>query len=418
MTGCAGSGELFLRRSPIGHALTKRQHAETDYCGPEQLLGTSRTSGMVHEYTSSREAGSASSGQSLSRPVRIDRLAPTTKIQRNYMPTPQPITPVIIACIIVTAGLASDAQSPHWVTVTTNGSPTARHESAMVSVDGKSYLLGGRGIKPVEEFNAATKTWRKLGPTPLEIHHFQPVAFDNQIYVMTAMTGKYPKETPLDSIQIYDPKADTWRQGSAIPKHRRRGGAGTVVHKGKIYIVGGIIDGHTSGTVAWFDEFDPKTGAWRELPDAPRIRDHFPAIVAGGRLYCVGGRNTSYHTADSFAAFFGAVTAEVDVFDFANRKWTTLPEKLPVATAAGGLIEHAGKIYYIGGESALKPAHAETQALDLKTGKWQLLARLEQGRHGGGAVKIRGRIYVAAGSGNRGGGPELASTEVFPLSNK
>ena len=330
----------------------------------------------------------------------------------------QPFRITTIAGIIAMACLASDTQVPHWATVTTNGSPTARHESAMVTVAGKSYLLGGRGIKPVEEFDPATGTWRKLGPTPLEIHHFQPVTFENRIYVMTAMTGKYPKETPLDTIQIYDPKFDIWRAGPSIPKHRRRGGAGTVVHKGKIYIAGGIVDGHTSGTVAWFDEFDPKTGAWRELPDAPRIRDHFPAIVAAGRLYCIGGRNTSYHIPGNFAAFFGAVTPEVDVYDFANRKWTTLPEALPVPTAAGGLIEHAGKIYYIGGESARKPAHAETQVLDLKAGKWKLLAPLQQGRHGGGAVKINRRIYVAAGSGNRGGGPELASTEVFPLSGK
>lgn len=317
--------------------------------------------------------------------------------------------------IVILLCLVCHAQAPRWTTVVTTGSPTARHETAMVSVAGKAYLLGGRGINPVEEFNPATNTWRSLGPTPLEIHHFQPVAFDNQIYVMTAMTGKYPKEAPLDTIQIYDPQLDKWRQGPGIPEHRRRGGAGTIVYGGKIYLVGGIIDGHTSGTVAWFDEFDPKTGVWRELPDAPRIRDHFPAVVAGGRLYCAGGRNTSYHTPDNFAAFFGAVIPEVDVYDFAKRKWTTLVEKLPVPTAAGGLVEDAGKIYYIGGESAQKPAHGETQVLDIKSGKWELLAPLEQGRHGGGTVKINGRIYIAAGSGNRGGGPELASTEVFPL---
>lgn len=314
-----------------------------------------------------------------------------------------------LACLTIAA------QDSRWSTLAPTGAPTARHESAMVSIDGKAYLLGGRGIKPVEEFDPATNTWRKLGLTPLEMHHFQPVAFENQIYVMTAMTGKYPKETPLEAIQIYDPKLDNWRQGPAIPQHRRRGGAGTVVHNGKIYMVGGIIDGHTSGTVSWFDEFDPKKGTWRELPDAPRIRDHFPAIVAGGRLYCIGGRNTSHHLPGDFGAFFGAVIPEVDVFHFSKRQWTTLGEKLPVPTAAGGLIEHAGKIYYVGGESSQKPAHAETQVFQVKSGKWTLLVPLNQGRHGAGTAKIKGRIYIAAGSGNRGGAPELASTEVLSL---
>lgn len=189
-----------------------------------------------------------------------------------------------------------------------------------------------------------------------------------------------------------------------------------MVHKGKIYLVGGIIDGHTSGTVAWFDEFDPKTGVWRQLPDAPRIRDHFPALVAGGRLYCIGGRNTSYHEPGNFAAFFGAVTPEVDVYDFAQQKWTTLAEKLPVPTAAGGLIEHAGTIYYVGGESSQKVAHADTQVLTIKSGKWTRRSPLERGRHGSGTVKINGHIYIAAGSGGRGGSPELDSTEVLALS--
>ena len=45
------------------------------------------------------------------------------------------------------------------------------------------------------------------------------------------------------------------------------------MHDGKIYLVAGIIDGHTSGTVAWFDEFDPETGVWTPLADAPRARE-------------------------------------------------------------------------------------------------------------------------------------------------
>lgn len=285
----------------------------------------------------------------------------------------------------------------------------------MVAFEGKGYLMGGRGVKPVEEFDPSAKTWRRLGPTPLEIHHFQPVVYGDRVYVMTAMTGKYPKETPLESIYIFDPNLDSWRQGPGVPKDRRRGGAGTVVYDNKIYLVGGIIDGHTSGTVAWFDEFDPATGEWRKLPDAPRVRDHFSAIVSQGRLYYLGGRNTSHHEPENFAAFFGAVISEVDVYDFATGRWSTLSKPLPVATAAGGLVELEGKIYYFGGESAQKPAHAQTQRFDPATGNWELLAPLKRGRHGGGAVTIDGKIYVAAGSGNRGGGPELSSTEVLSI---
>lgn len=321
---------------------------------------------------------------------------------------------LLAACLLSQACTQPPQQQEGaWSTISTNGNPTARHEAAMVAFDGKAYLLGGRGIKPVEEFDPATGSWRELGPTPSEIHHFQPVVYGDRVYVMTAMTGAYPKETPLDTIYIWDPKTDVWEKGPAIPEQRRRGGAGTVVYNGKIYLVAGIVDGHTSGTIPWFDEFDPETGAWRQLEDAPHARDHFSAVTVGSELYAVGGRNSSYHEPDNFAAFFGTVIADVDVYDFESNQWRSLANGLLTPTAAGGLAELDGDIYYFGGESSQDLAHDVTQRLDVATGTWTLMAPLERGRHGSGAVVIDGRIYVAAGSGGRGGGPELSSTEVF-----
>ncbi|MCP5120540.1 MAG: galactose oxidase, partial [bacterium] len=218
------------------------------------------------------------------------------------------LTLALLAPLAVTFG--DDSMTGRWRMIETNGNPTARHEDSIVAFEGKLYLLGGRGIKPVEEYNPATSTWRQLSPTPLEIHHFQPVVLGDTVYVMSAMTGRYPRETPIENIYLYKPKTDTWIKGPAVPQHRRRGCAGTVVYQGKIYLAGGITLGHTSGTNGWFDEFDPETGRWRELPDAPHIRDHFPAIQVGGKLYLVGGRNTSFHTEAQFIAFFGAVIKE------------------------------------------------------------------------------------------------------------
>ena len=324
-------------------------------------------------------------------------------------------TATLLLCLgpQLAAQTSEDLPPATWSTVSVSAEPTARHETAMVAFGGKAYLMGGRGVKPVEEFDPGTNSWRKLGSTPLEMHHFQPVAYGDQIYVMTAMTGKYPKETPLETWYVYSPDDDSWRKGAAIPDARRRGGAGTAVYDGKIYLACGIVDGHTSGTVAWFDEFDPKTREWRELPDAPRARDHFSVVVSEGRLYLVGGRNTSYHEPGNFTAFFGTVIPEVDVYDFETGKWSTLPGGLDVPTAAGGLVALDGSIYYFGGETAQKLAHSETHRLDLETGEISLVASLQRGRHGGGAAVLNGKIYFAAGSGGRGGGPELSSTEVF-----
>jgi len=315
----------------------------------------------------------------------------------------------------LTAQFSSIRDDPQWQweTLKTNGYPTGRHETSLVECGGKFYMIGGRESRQIDCFDPETQRWTKMGVTTPLIHHYQPVVWDNKIYMVGAMTGSYPKEPPMTRVQIYDPTLDTWTEGDEMPAQRLRGSAGTVVYHKKIYMVCGITLGHTSGTNNWFDEFDPATGVWTSLPDAPHIRDHFHAVVLDDKLYCIGGRNTSYRhlTNPNQSDFFGAVERWVDVYDFTSGTWSTLPKPLPVGSAAGGIATLSGLIFYFGGENA-STALDRTQVLDPLTGDWHQLARLQQGRHGSQAVVYRDRIYISAGSPNRGGG-RVTSTEVF-----
>jgi len=295
--------------------------------------------------------------------------------------------------------------SSGWQTVMAADSskPHARHEAAFVAVGDKYYLLGGRGIKPVDIFDSKTKTWSAGSKPPVEIHHFQPVVYANEIYLLGAMTGGYPGETPLPGIVIYSPANDAWRIGAEIPTNRRRGGAGAVLHEGKIYLVCGIIDGHRGGHVAWLDVFDPATGAWQQLPDAPRPRDHFQAVITDGKLYSLAGRTTVAAT-NPFANTIG----EVDVFDLAEGTWSTLPDTLSTHRAGNAAIVLNANILVVGGESKDQVvAHSEVEALSVSSGKWRSLDSLSRGRHGTGVVHHNGQLIMASGCGNHGGSPEL-----------
>ena len=86
-------------------------------------------------------------------------------------------------------------------------------------------------------------------------HETTFVECNDYFYMIGAMTGHYTEEPPMSHIQIYDPEKDQWTQGGEIPKERQRGGAGTVVYEGKIYMACGITLGHTSGTNNWFGAF-------------------------------------------------------------------------------------------------------------------------------------------------------------------
>ncbi|MGB5942905.1 MAG: kelch repeat-containing protein [Leeuwenhoekiella sp.] len=307
---------------------------------------------------------------------------------------------------------AQTLTSYSWILLEASGEPSKRHENAFVEFDGKFYLLGGRGINPVNVFDPETNTWSSNRPTPFEIHHYQPVVYGDAIWIVGAMTGSYPKETPLENIWKYYPKTDTWEKGPEIPIDRRRGGAGAVVYQDKFYLVCGIDFGHTSGTNNLFDCYDPKNNTWKTLTKAPTIRDHFSAIVVNDKLYCIGGRNTSYHEPENFSAFFGATNPYVDVYDFEKGQWTTLPEQFPKPAAAPAVVQLGDVIIIAGGESDQPKAHEETWSFDPQTGNFTLLAPMATGRHGSHAVNYKGALYIAAGSPVKGGG-NLNTIERF-----
>lgn len=288
--------------------------------------------------------------------------------------------------------------------------PEPRHETAMVEVSGKTYLIGGRGLKQTQEYDPVRRTWRDLGPPPFEIHHFQPVVVDGKVHAVGAFTGFYPNETNVANVWTFDPLTTNWTMGPAVPAGRRRGGAGAAVYDGKIYLVGGNNQGHNGGARPWFDEYDPATGTWTTLPDAPRARDHFLAVVVGHRLIVAGGRATTQPN-----PFVGTI-AEVDVYDFTTGTWSTPNANIPTQRA-GTMAVPVGRYAVIaGGESAGQvAAHDEVEAFDAIAERWTTLPDLQVGRHSGGIALLDGVAHIASGSGNQGGTPELPTMEILDL---
>ncbi|MEZ5277925.1 MAG: kelch repeat-containing protein [Opitutaceae bacterium] len=318
------------------------------------------------------------------------------------------VLPVLLSPI---PGFSSDDSDAAWGTVECVGEPHARHEAAFVACADRFHLLGGRRIQPVDILDPETNTWRSASPPPFEIHHFQPVTHAGKVYLLGAMTGGYPHETAVGQILVYDPAEDLWSLGDEIPEDRRRGGAGAVLHENTVYLVCGIINGHWDGNVAWLDAWDLETGEWRRLPDAPHARDHFQAVIIGDRIYAAGGRRTSGSTRE----VFNLTEAAVDVFDLKTGTWTTLENPIPTPRAGTAAIAIGHDLIVAGGESDRPEAHREVEALDVRTGLWRSLPSLVQARHGSGLVFHQGSLFIASGSGARGGRPELTTMERLTM---
>lgn len=318
--------------------------------------------------------------------------------------------PGVSISFTVVDGAAGDPGAWSYIWPGTN--PTARHECSFVQAGDQFLLMGGRGIKPVDAYDLNTESWSPLNPTPQEIHHFQATSFHGLVYIIGAFEGNFPFENGIPFIYIYDPLTDTWYDGPDIPTARIRGSAGLVLHNDVFYVVAGITNGHTDGWVPWLDAFDPLTNSWTQLADAPRARDHFHAAVLDNKLYCAGGRRSG-----EGGSTFNAVVLPTDVYDFATGTWSTLPSPAgDIPTGRAGCMTGVlgGELIVFGGESGSQTAaHDEAEALDPATGTWRSLDALNRGRHGSQAIVSGNGIYVAAGSGNRGGSPELNSFEEF-----
>ncbi|MEM8856994.1 MAG: NPCBM/NEW2 domain-containing protein [Chloroflexota bacterium] len=305
--------------------------------------------------------------------------------------------------------LPADEMTWEPVTASDNSQPTARHESAYVAFDNKFYLMGGRDNRPLEVFDPLSKKWMSLGTPPVNFHHFQPVVYNDLIYVIGAFVGDYPAETPVERIYTYNPANNSWTVGPQIPAARQRGSAGAVMFNNKIYLVGGSNNGHQGGYQPWFDVFDPATETWETLPDAPHARDHFMAVTLGNKLYVVGGRQTDLPNP------FDKTIPAVDVFDFVTEEWSSLDSTLSPPRAGANVVTYGSEFIVIGGESDTQSAaHNEVQAYDVLTNQWRDLPNLITGRHSGGAVIWNHEIYAASGS-NQQGGSEVSSQEKLSL---
>ncbi|RYE79499.1 MAG: kelch repeat-containing protein [Oxalobacteraceae bacterium] len=291
-----------------------------------------------------------------------------------------------------------------WKTIAGEGKPHARHENSLVAIGDRLYLIGGRDDRPLDIFDTVTRRWSKGSAPPLAVSHAQAVVASGKIYVIGGLTGDYPEEAALSHLLIYDPATDRWQVGAEIPKSRRRGAAGAVEHDGVLYLVGGNTRGHMSGYVPWLDAFDTRTQQWTQLADAPRARDHFHAVVLDGKVYAAGGRRSSHESGNTLAQ----TIPEVDVYDIRRGTWSVAPAALPTQRAGAAAIAHNGQLLVIGGESMRQvKAHDDVEAYDPAGSTWTTLAALPQGRHGTQAAAVGDTLYIVAGSGNRGGGPEL-----------
>ena len=277
---------------------------------------------------------------------------------------------------------------------------------------GKGWLIGGRGDKGVDIFDPKARKWTKGPAMPTQMHHMQCVVYKGNVYIATSWFGPSPREQNNDKLWILNTKTERWTSKAGLPARRRRGGAAAVLRNKKIYVVGGNRGGHGahSKTLGWMDCYDIEKDKWKTgLPNLPEGRDHVGGVLVKGMLCIAGGRNGGKKD------FFGATIKSTYCYNFEKKKWVNMKAPIPKGRAGAAYGKTCdGKMMIVGGEGKFSKAFDRADLFDGK--KWTSGPALQRERHGTGLAVAKckcGQIFIASGSGARGGRPELQSTEVY-----
>jgi Kelch motif len=274
--------------------------------------------------------------------------------------------------------------------------PSPRTEVAAAAVGRRIWVLGGYGsdgttLATAEVYDTGTGTWSRGPDLPVAVNHAMAATLDGVLYVAGGNDAGGP------SSQVARLDGDRWRALAPLPQGRSAGGL--VALGGRLYLVGGVVDG---GLAADTQVYDPAADRWTSAPGLPTPREHLGAAAAGGRVYVVGGRVRGV----------GNNLATADAFDPGSGRWARVAD-LP--TPRGGLAATAtagGQVVAVGGEAAATFPQAE--AFDPASGRWRSLPPLPTPRHGLGVVAVGDVVYVLAG-GPRPGLHTSAANEAIDL---
>jgi N-acetylneuraminic acid mutarotase len=185
-----------------------------------------------------------------------------------------------------------------------------------------------------------------------------------------------------------------WHQEASNPLQREE--AQSLVYNGKLYEVGGYLDGFQATTE--IDAADPNTGKWSRVGDMPYAITH-AAVAAdpdGHDFWFIGGFLGSFKQNPERAPLGTAVVMK---YDAAANTWSMGPT-LPTPRGAGGagIVNH--KLYFFGGSNKQRTKDLpQGYVLNLKNpaAGWKRIADMPNARNHLGGVAVNGVIYAIGG---------------------
>jgi N-acetylneuraminic acid mutarotase len=206
----------------------------------------------------------------------------------------------------------------------------------LLYVAGGYSFSSGLTINDFRSFNPATNTWTPLAPAPTAVIMPSLVYAPNVNKVFMFGGEDAVSGVNSNATSIYDVAAGTWSAGASMPDVRSFMMSG--YYNGKIYLVGGYNTSQVTSSQSQVWEYDPVANTFNTT------RMNMPAALGGGgsgvingHLYVAGGRD-------------GTTVALNTLYDYdiAANSWSTKATLLAGTNVPGsGVIN--GKLFIYGG---------------------------------------------------------------------
>lgn len=268
-----------------------------------------------------------------------------------------------------------------------------RDEARAAVVGRSAYLVGGisdldltkgtaSSVDTFERFDFEAGRYVDLPPLPERLNHVGVVAYRGDVYVVGGHNDFLGRAEATGSAWRYRVARRRWERIAPMPTPR--GGHALVVAGDKMYAIGGRHRMLRMGTV---ESYDFRTGKWSSQTAMPTGRDHLGATAYKGDVYVAGGRQNKDY---SLAAF--------ERYDPEGDRWSKLPD-MPEAISSIEMVTVGDRLVTAGGGDALKYwVTGRAWTYDPGRRAWSQLPSSPRPKHGYAGVAYNGRMYMFGGS--------------------
>jgi N-acetylneuraminic acid mutarotase len=320
---------------------------------------------------------------------------------------------ILIVLLIITAVLpalhilpATADSAGSWTTMTPM--PTARGDFGLAVVNGKIYAIGGTNddipLSTVEVYNPQTNQWSSGTPMPTARSGFAIAVYSSKIYVIGGTVGN----GFVGNNEVYDPVSNTWQTKASMPTPRADLSANVV--NDKIYLIGGK---RYSSVSPFYSEtninevYNPVNDSWTtETPIPTSVQDYTSAVL-NGKIYIMGGSRQSHTTGSNI------VTDANQVYDPQTGNWSLATKLLNTntfrAAAATEGFMAPPRIYITGGLSS-NQVTGQTEVYFPQNNSWSIADPMPTPRAYLGLAVVNDVLYAIGGS---DGNDWLATNEQY-----